>query len=526
VHSPRSSCLGFVTEPSQRASPGRARSALLAGAVVCGAALPLCAGALQTYGEDASAAIGGLVEPTTDFTKPEDGEAKPGGGATSRGSTNTPNAFSLSSGNLAFRRELDFKIGNSIFRRNWVSAPSSTSASNGLGPLFNSRGCQSCHLKDGRGHPPFSSDVPDDSGSMLVRLSVPAATDEEKERIAAHSVNSLPEPTYGGQLQNFAIQGFKAEGQLKIDYEEVPVTLAGGEIVNLRKPSYEIVDLGYGPINPDVMISPRVAPPMIGLGLLEAIVEEQILASADPDDANGDGISGKPNRVWSREHEKVMLGRFGWKAGVPTIAQQAAEAAAGDIGLSTTMMPFPSGDCTEKQPDCLKAPSGNSPKYQNVELGDELFKRVVFYSQNLAVPARRNPADAEVLKGKQLFYSTGCASCHKPKFVTGEVPGQPHLSHQLIWPYSDMLLHDMGEGLADNRPEGAASGSEWRTPPLWGIGLTETVSGHTLFLHDGRARNLTEAILWHGGEAQAARDKFAALSKQDRDALFAFVNSL
>ena len=194
MHSPRSSCLGFVTEPSQRASPGRARSALLAGAVVCGAALPLCAGALQTYGEDASAAIGGLVEPTTDFTKPEDGEAKPGGGATSRGSTNTPNAFSLSSGNLAFRRELDFKIGNSIFRRNWVSAPSSTSASNGLGPLFNSRGCQSCHLKDGRGHPPFSSDVPDDSGSMLVRLSVPAATDEEKERIAAHSVNSLPEP--------------------------------------------------------------------------------------------------------------------------------------------------------------------------------------------------------------------------------------------------------------------------------------------------------------------------------------------
>ena len=149
-----------------------------------------------------------------------------------------------------------------------------------------------------------------------------------------------------------------------------------------------------------------------------------------------------------------------------------------------------------------------------------------FYSQNLAVPARREPDDPEALKGKELFYEIGCAACHRPKFMTGEVSGQPYLSHQLIWPYTDMLLHDMGEGLADGRPEGAASGREWRTPPLWGIGLTETVSGHTLFLHDGRARNLTEAILWHGGEAKAARDKFATLSKADRDALLAFVNSL
>ena len=197
-----------------------------------------------------------------------------------------------------------------------------------------------------------------------------------------------------------------------------------------------------------------------------------------------------------------MLGRFGWKAGIPTIAQQAAEAFNGDIGISSTMIPAGSGDCTEKQPDCLNAPNGNSPNYQNVEVGDDLFKLVEFYSQNLAVPARRKPDDAQVLHGKAIFYQSGCASCHNPKFVTGEVPDQPHLSHQLIWPYTDMLLHDMGEGLADNRPEGAASGSEWRTPPLWGMGLTETVSGHTLFLHDGRARNLTEAILWHGGEAR------------------------
>jgi CxxC motif-containing protein (DUF1111 family) len=304
------------------------------------------------------------------------------------------------------------------------------------------------------------------------------------------------------------------------------VKLADGEIVSLRAPSYTLTGLGYGPMHPKIMVSPRVAPPMIGLGLLEAIPEDQIRANAAPDDAEKDGVSGKANRVWSREHDKVMLGRFGWKAGVPTIAQQTAEAAQGDIGLSTTMIPEGSGDCTEKQTACLGAPSGNSPKYQNVELGDELFKLVTFYSQNLAVPARRDPSDLEVRKGKEVFHAIGCASCHHPKFVTGEVPDQPHLSDQTIWPYTDLLLHDMGEGLADGRPEGEASGSEWRTPPLWGIGLTETVSAHTLFLHDGRARNLTEAILWHGGEGQAARDKFAALPKADRDALLTFVNSL
>jgi CxxC motif-containing protein (DUF1111 family) len=509
-----------------RSPHSKSRRACLGGAVALGAALPLLVGAWQSYGAGTDAGLESLLAPTTDFSKLEPGEAKPGGGATSRGSTDTANALSLSSGNMDFKDELSFKVGNGIFRKTWVSAPSSTDASDGLGPLFNSRGCQNCHLKDGRGHPPLSSDVPDTTGSMLVRLSVPPTTDEEKTELASHRVNAIPDPTYGGQLQDFAIQGFKAEGKLKIDYTEQLVTLAGGETVSLRKPHYEIVDLGYGPLSPGIMISPRVAPQMIGLGLLEAVPEKQILANADPDDANHDGISGRPNRVWSRENDKVMLGRFGWKASVPTISQQAAEAFNGDIGISTTMIPHASGDCTEKEPDCLNAPNGNSPQYQNVEVGDELFKLVVFYSRNLAVPARRNPGDPEVLKGKALLYKIGCVSCHRPKFMTGDTPGQPHLSHQLIYPYTDMLLHDMGEGLADNRPDGAASGTEWRTAPLWGIGLTKTVSGHTLLLHDGRARNVTEAILWHGGEAKPARDAFANLSRDDRDRLLAFVNSL
>ena len=294
----------------------------------------------------------------------------------------------------------------------------------------------------------------------------------------------------------------------------------------MRAPTYELIDLNYVPISPEIMVSPRVAPPMIGLGLLEAVSEDQILANADPDDESGDGISGKPNRVWSALHGKEMLGRFGWKASQTTIAEQSAGAFSGDIGILTTLHPSGAGECTQEQARCINAPSGNSSKYQNVEVGDELFKLVTFYSQNLAVPKRRNPEDPEVLKGKALFYEIGCVKCHQPKFVTGEAPRQPHLSNQLIYPYTGMLLHDMGEGLADNRPDGKASGREWRTPPLWGIGLTETVNGHTLFLHDGRARNLTEAILWHGGEAQAARDEFAELSREDRERLLAFVNSL
>jgi CxxC motif-containing protein (DUF1111 family) len=526
VHSQNSRSRDRIIESSPRVPWRKARRACVGGSIAFGAALTLLVGALQTYGQGVDAAMQGLLAPTADFSQLEPGEGKPGGGATSRGSLDTANAFSLSSGNMDFKRELNFKIGNAIFRKNWVSAPSSTDASDGLGPLFNSRACQNCHLKDGRGHPPFSADIPDDSGSMLVRLSVPPATAEEKAKLEAHRANSLPEPTYGGQLQDRSIQGLAAEGKLKIDYTEQEVKLADGETVSLRAPHYALTDLGYGPISPDVMISPRVAPPMIGLGLLEAVPEEQILALAQSEAEKDDGISGKPNQVWSREHDKVMLGRFGWKAGIPTIAQQAAEAFNGDIGISSTMIPAGSGDCTEREPDCLNAPSGDSPNYQNVEVGDELFKLVTFYSQNLAVPARRKPDDAQVLKGKAIFYQNGCANCHNPKFMTGEVPGQPHLSHQLIWPYTDMLLHDMGEGLADHRPEGVATGSEWRTPPLWGVGLTETVSGHTLLLHDGRARNVTEAILWHGGEAEAARDKFAELPKADRDALLAFVNSL
>lgn len=448
-----------------------------------------------------------------------------GGAATS---LKTPNrdAFSHSSTGMSLAREADFKIGNAIFRKLWVSAPSSTEASDGLGPLYNARGCQNCHLMDGRGHPPRAAWPQDTATSMFLRLSIPPQTPEQKQSLADRRATVVPEPTYGAQLQNYGVRGHDAEGQMQITYDDKPVWLRDGTVVKLRRPTYRIANLGYGPLHPDTMLSPRVAPQMIGLGLLEAIPEEQVRATADPNDADGDGISGRPNEVWSLEQNRVMLGRFGWKAGNPTVRQQAAEAAAIDVGLSNALFARPSGDCTSAQAICLNAPNGNTPRHGNLEVSAELLDFVTFYTQNLAVPARRKHDDAFVLHGKALFQSLNCAGCHRGPYTTGTVPNQPHLSGQRIWPYTDLLLHDMGEDLADHRPEGVADGREWRTPPLWGIGLTEVVSGHTLLLHDGRARNLEEAILWHGGEAEAARDGYAALTRHDREALLAFLNSL
>jgi CxxC motif-containing protein (DUF1111 family) len=464
------------------------------------------------------------AEPTAPPDEP--GEASPGGTATTQESIDTRDAFSHFSHGIGFEGEAKFKVGNAIFRKLWVSAPSSTKSSDGLGPLYNSRSCQSCHFKDGRGHTPKANFPDDTAESMFLRLSIPPETDEQRRLLAEHRVNSIDEPTYGGQLQDVAIQGHDGEGHMQITYKEVPMRLGDGTTVSLRRPSYAITNLKYDALHPRTMLSPRVAPPMIGVGLLEAIPEAQIRAYADPDDKDGDGISGRANDVWSQIDNRVALGRFGWKAGVPSIRQQSASAFAGDMGLSTVLVPKPSGDCTTAQAFCLNAPNGNSERDGGVEVGPKLFDLVVFYAQNLGVPPRRNISDTNVKRGKALFHQLGCQSCHTPSHTTGKVEGQPHLSDQAIWPYTDLLLHDMGDGLADNRPEGMANGQEWRTPPLWGIGLTEIVSGHTNFLHDGRARNVEEAILWHGGEAQASRDAYAALSKAERVDLLSFVNSL
>lgn len=471
--------------------------------------------------EEEKRRIAAVVAPTSDFSAAERFERNPGGAATSFKPINR-SAFSHPSANMSFERQLEFRVGDGIFRKLWVSAPSSTKSSDGLGPLFNARSCQSCHLKDGRGHPPQGDE---EAVSLFLRLSIPPQNEADRDALASRRRAVIPEPVYGEQLQNFSIQGLLAEGRMTLRYEKEPVVLADGEVVMLHRPVYGVSDLNYGPMHPDVMISPRMAPPMIGLGLLQSIPAEEILAGADPEDQDGDGISGRANFVWSEAYGEVMLGRFGWKAGQPTITDQTAHAFAGDLGLSTPVIKASFGECTPSQADCLTASTGEDP-VEGLEVSADMFFLTVFYSRNLAVPARRDIDDPTVLAGKKLFYDSGCISCHAPKFVTARDPDHPEQSFQLIWPYSDLLLHDMGEGLADGRPEGEADGREWRTAPLWGLGLTETVTEFPTYLHDGRARSLLEAILWHGGEAEAAKQRVVSMSRQERDALLAFLRSL
>jgi CxxC motif-containing protein (DUF1111 family) len=468
------------------------------------------------------ARVAAITRPTADFSKAEQFELMQGGAGTSKRRPNQ-DAFSHFAANLSFEEQGTFKLGNALFRKLWVSAPSSTQASDGLGPLFNARACQSCHLKDGRGHPPESSS---DATSMFLRLARAAETEEERAAVASRSVLNFPDPVYGGQLQDLAVPGLPGEGKMAISYAETPVTLGDGTVVSLRKPSYAVSNPGFGPLDPKTTLSPRVTPQMIGLGLVEQIHPADILARADPDDRDGDGVSGKPSIVRDPESGEPTLGRFGWKASRPTVRQQSAEAFAGDIGISNPDAPKAFGDCTESQSACLAMPTGIQDRLGDTEAPDPILDLVTFYAQNLAVPARRDVGKPDVLAGKKLFHKLGCASCHRPKFVTRRDAPNKAQAFQLIWPHSDFLLHDMGEGLADGQQVGDASGSEWRTPPLWGIGLTRTVNGHSFFLHDGRARNLSEAILWHGGEAEGARNGYAALTKAEREALEKFLESL
>ena len=471
--------------------------------------------------EAENARVAAATALTTDFSKPNTFEENSAGAATVRARTNA-DAFSQPSGNISFEGELNFKVGNGLFRKLWVSSPSSTLASDGLGPIYNARSCQRCHLKDGRGHPPETAD--DSAVSMFLRISVPGGPGDGIAEIKDY-IATLPDPSYGTQMQDFGIAGHPAEYRLQIDYEEIEIALSDGETAHLRAPSYTAADLGYGPLHPDAMLSPRIAPQMIGLGLIEAIRAEDILANADPLDATGNGVSGRPNIVWSVEYDQPMLGRFGLKAGAPTVRQQSAGAFAGDIGISNPLFPGGWGECSELQADCRAAPHGDGDERID-EIDIVGLDLVAFYSRNLGVPARRDVGDPQVLRGKQVFYETGCTSCHTPSYVTHRLGDQAEQSFQLIWPYSDFLLHDMGEGLADGRPEARATGNEWRTPPLWGIGLTQQVSRHSYFLHDGRARSLLEAVLWHEGEAEPMKQAVIAMPRPDRDALIRFLESL
>lgn len=413
-------------------------------------------------------------------------------------------AFQLPIATLAGARLDRHQLGDSLFSLGFLdgltAAP--TAPNVGLGPLFNNTSCFACHEQNGRGQPPLA---PRAFRGMLFRVSVPPLFADDPPR---------PVPSFGGQLQNRAIAGFAAEGTVDITLERVIGQFEDGTAYELQRPTYRIVN-PYVQLPPNVQLSPRIAPQVVGLGLLEAVPDAEILMRSDPNDRDGDGISGRPNVVFGGITGSRKLGRFGHKASTASLLIQAATAYNEDVGVTSPLLP--TENCALQHPIC-------GPHDPDVTL--DHVETVAFYTRTLAVPARRNVSETDVKRGAELFARAGCSACHTPTLHTGTGGVEPELANLTIHPYTDLLLHDMGPNLSDDRPDFRATGSEWRTPPLWGIGLSGFVTGHTRFLHDGRARNLEEAVLWHGGEAQNAREFYRKLSKAERDALLKFLNSL
>jgi len=414
-----------------------------------------------------------------------------------------PNAFSLATPGLSREERRAFSVGNSFFRDNWVVAPASADGRDGLGPLFNANSCSACHQEDGRGRPPRSGD---DVGAGMVVF------------ISPQNDDGAPHPIYGHQVQDQANAGVQPEARILVGAQLMPGAYADGAPFELRRWTLEFVDPGYGPLGP-VRTSMRIGPQLIGVGLLEALDDATIVALEDPEDRNADGISGRAARRARSAQGGPSIGRFGWKASQSTIEEQVIAALHEDMGITSARRSEES--LTDFQRISVTAPSGGSP-----EIDQHKIDRIAHYCRVLAVPRQRGADSPLVQRGRRLFAELNCVACHVPELRTGDA--SPIASHRdvTIRPYTDLLLHDMGDGLADHRRDGVATGLEWRTPPLWGIGLLETVNGHAHYLHDGRSRSLEEAILWHGGEAQRSRDGFWSMAADDRAALIAFLRWL
>ena len=438
------------------------------------------------------------------------------GGETSNQVENK-NSFSLSSRNLEEHMRINFLVGNALFERMWEdSSISKNIAKDGLGPFFSARSCESCHINDGRGHIPITNK--EDKISVVIQISQNIAQSNDY-------IKNIEDDIYGGQISEFAVKDVLKEADIIIDYKYSLEMYEDGRVVELRRPIIKIDNLNYGEFNESTTFSARIAQPMIGLGLIEHISDQSLLMNEDIDDTNKDGVSGKANKVWDIQKEKLAIGRFGWKAAQPSVYQQTADAFYHDMGLSNKLYSNPF-NCTSKQVECAKAISGNSEEYDDLEVSNDQLDLVTFYSSQLGVPARRSINAENVKKGKEIFFALNCNSCHVESFTTGDSGSHANLNNQIIYPYSDFLLHDMGESLSDGVSEFFAQGSEWRTPPLWGIGLTSIVSDEYGYLHDGRARTIEEAILWHGGEANEIIQNYKKLKKYEVNQLLSFINSL
>lgn len=379
---------------------------------------------------------------------------------------------------LASAAELDTAIGVRLFKRSWVQAPSSTAANDGLGPLYGARSCEACH--PGAERPRVRGSDPSPAGLVL----------------HLGTASGAPDPVYGRQLQTGTVGGVVAEGELVVAGRP---ERHGRRI--LHEPVPSLAQAGYGNLSPDTRLSLRIAPGLGGLGRLAAVPDGTILALEDPGDRDGDGISGRASRL-----PDGRVGRFGWKASQPDLHWQTAAAFSLDLGLSTSRFPAPWGDCSEAETQCRAAPHGT--RAGEPEISDELLGLVVSYVAALPAPAPKG-SDS----GARLFAATGCAACHRPSLPSpdGEVRA-----------FTDLLLHDMGPGLDGGAAEGGAAGRDWRTAPLWGLGSRETAG----LLHDARARDIEEAILWHGGEGAAARSLFESLRSGQRAALLDYLRSL
>ncbi len=424
--------------------------------------------------------------------------------------------FSKPLGGLTNKEQDTFMLGKSFFRIPWVEAPAATTARDGLGPLFNSNTCVHCHPHNGQAR--MKNENGDIARGYVTRLSIPSNNSYEHKELIKYA-GFVPEPMYGAQISVNGSKDVPFEAKPIVQYQNKYITYKDGQTVVLSKPVHgintQLEELGYGDMHKEISITNRMGQALVGLGLLDALTDEQILVNQDIEDKNGDGISGKANIVYSPKHKDFRVGRFTWKASAPSVLHQSAGAASNDMSLTTSL--FPKENCTKFQVECLKAPRGdvNRQGGEEFDLTDQRLEAIAFYLTSLKVPK----STITQKDGEKLFDEIGCIKCHIPSFTLE--------NGYKFKPFTDMLLHDMGEDLSDGRTEFLASPNEWRTAPLWNVGKYKiALQEEPNLLHDGRAKTIEEAILWHGGEAQKTKEQFMNLNEQQREQLIKYVEEL
>jgi CxxC motif-containing protein (DUF1111 family) len=463
-------------------------------------------------------------------------EHKPGGDITTR---RLYASFIYPGAKLSAQQQLDFWSGFSFFRDPWVAAPSATANRDGLGPLFNTRSCIACHTAGSRA----KIDVPKQGSNEVLPLSLVVRLGSKVAGVTDS------DPIYGGQIQprstsyrlldssqaskinsntkvkaKVKVKDNVGEAWLKLASETIIGQFDDGQAYELIKPNYQLSRLAYGQLADNTGISVRLAPNVFGVGLLNAIHRDDLIAQEDINDTNNDGVSAKYNRVINVVNGKTELGRFGFKAKQPNLHQQVAAAFRDDIGITNSS--FSEDSCTEQQVICQQASRAGGHHRNNLEIPDNRLDITVTFNELLGVPPARNLDNKIIQQGRTHFYQLNCQQCHTPSYITDKNYPVQALANQTIWPYTDLALHDMGADLADGVFEFDATGTEWRTPPLWGIGLQKKITGQQRFLHDGRARTISEAILWHGGEAEVSQQAYKALSENQRLALIKFIRAI